>query len=233
MEHIFIMNHILSQLSISDIVRLQPYFPAIEKALAEGRPVIVCHQGQPVEIKVTCVCWPKLFPEQPDVTVRFIAGTDAMSVRFHVVGRDLRAQFAEDHGQVWTDSCCEMFCRPLGTADYHNFEINAIGAMTASVRTERKLNVRKYSSEQLAKILRFAPLGRQPLAERTGLQEWEVGFDVPYELLGECRPVVLEANFYKCADHAPHPHYLAWSPIHTEKPDFHRPECFGLCVLCD
>ena len=32
-------------------------------------------------------------------------------------------------------------------------------------------------------------------------------------------------------DKTAHPHYLSWSPIGTEKPDFHRPEFFGELVL--
>ena len=44
-------------------------------------------------------------------------------------------------------------------------------------------------------------------------------------------PHSLRANFYKCGDKTAHPHYLSWSPIHTEKPDFHRPEFFGELIL--
>ena len=39
---------------------------------------------------------------------------------------------------------------------------------------------------------------------------------------------VLKANFYKCGDKLSVPHYLSWNPVTTEKPDFHRPEYFGL-----
>jgi hypothetical protein len=35
------------------------------------------------------------------------------------------------------------------------------------------------------------------------------------------------ANFYKCGDDLPEPHFLAWNMINTEEPDFHRPEFFG------
>lgn len=37
----------------------------------------------------------------------------------------------------------------------------------------------------------------------------------------------IRANFYKCGDALKKPHFLSWSPINIEKPDFHRPDFFG------
>ena len=34
-------------------------------------------------------------------------------------------------------------------------------------------------------------------------------------------------NAYKCGDLTVHRHYLAWSPVRSKKPDFHRTEDFG------
>jgi hypothetical protein len=39
------------------------------------------------------------------------------------------------------------------------------------------------------------------------------------------------ANFYKCGDELSVPHYISWAPIEAEKPNFHRPDCFGKMVL--
>ena len=38
----------------------------------------------------------------------------------------------------------------------------------------------------------------------------------------------IRANFYKCGDKLTVPHYLTWSTVGTPKPDFHRPEFFGM-----
>jgi hypothetical protein len=35
------------------------------------------------------------------------------------------------------------------------------------------------------------------------------------------------ANFYKCGDGTPEPHFVTWNPVGTENPDYHRPEFFG------
>ena len=41
------------------------------------------------------------------------------------------------------------------------------------------------------------------------------------------------ANFYKCGDLTVNKHYLAWQPVGTERPDYHRPEYFGPMVFGD
>ena len=38
-------------------------------------------------------------------------------------------------------------------------------------------------------------------------------------------------NCYKCGDRTEHPHFLAWNPVHTPTPDFHRPEFLGEMIL--
>ena len=43
----------------------------------------------------------------------------------------------------------------------------------------------------------------------------------------ENMPDTVSANFYKCGDKTAHIHFVSWSPIGCEKPDFHRPEYFG------
>lgn len=214
--------------------RVRPEMEAIVKALSEKKKVVILHNDKPTTVEIGCVNWPDQFPEKPEVTAELTAGAEALSIRFRVCGNDLRAEFGCDHGEVWTDSCCEFFCRPLGATAYQNYEINCIGAMTASVRTARSENVRKYSPEEMALIARFAPLGREPFAQKTGMQQWQVGYDLPYSLInGGIRPLALEANIYKCGDLTPHPHFLSWAPINRPKPDFHCPEFFGLLILAD
>lgn len=38
-------------------------------------------------------------------------------------------------------------------------------------------------------------------------------------------------NFYKCGDETTVPHYLAWSPLTCENPDYHRRQDFGQLVF--
>ena len=80
-----------------------------------------------------------------------------------------------------------------------------------------------------------------PSGEET---EWEIALTLPFECFFQSRETLSEAlspsaqvlgtpapalrgNFYKCGGHGPLEHYLSWSPIATERPDFHRPEFFA------
>lgn len=193
-------------------------------------------------VQIAQVNWPEAFAYCPQTTVHITRTDEKLCLSFHVKGLDLRAVYEEDHGQVWTDSCCEFFCRVPGAAHYFNFEINAIGTMTVSTRTARNENVKKLSPEDMQRIARIAPLGRKAWGEKEGEYEWEVGMEIPFSLIlqmtdeewcaaGKPIPEKLECNIYKCGDNTAHPHYVSWAPIHTPSPDFHRPECFGIMVL--
>ena len=51
---------------------------------------------------------------------------------------------------------------------------------------------------------------------------------IPFSLLGlDKAPKTLRANFYKCGDNCDKTHFLSWSPIALEKPNFHCPDFFG------
>lgn len=194
--------------------------------------------NEPAELTIDSVNWPEVFDYKPETKVRILPTEEALIIRYHVCGLDLRAVYDYDHGEVWTDSCCEFFCQPEGKPFYYNFEINACGAMTVSSRTARNENVVKFAPEQMARIERFAPLGRKALAEKEGMQEWEVGLTIPYALIlgmtdeewekaGKPVPQHMRGNFYKCGDNTKHPHFVSWAPVGTPNPDFHQPAFFG------
>ena len=71
--------------------------------------------------------------------------------------------------------------------------------------------------------------------ERTG-KGWQAEYRIPGTFLREYYPDfrfsgILKANVYKCGDKTVHPHYLAWNPVASAVPDYHRPECFGELVF--
>ena len=43
--------------------------------------------------------------------------------------------------------------------------------------------------------------------------------------------VVWKANFYKIAENSTNPHYITWSVVENDKPDFHKPEFFGKIIF--
>ena len=80
---------------------------------------------------------------------------------------------------------------------------------------------------------RWSTLGDEPFEERVGEVAWEVALIIPYKafFLHQIESLdgkTVPANFYKCGDDLKTPHFLSWNPIAIEKPDFHRPDHFGM-----
>ena len=128
--------------------------------------------------------------------------------------------------QVSRDSCLEFFFAPDGGERYFNFEFNPLGTLCLGFGAERPTRVR-----QVPKNLEQFRI--EPFTTPKG---WGVSFAVPadfvrlyfpaFTLLGEA-----SANFYKCGDDTPAPHYLSWSRMTSPVPDFHRSQDFGRLIF--
>ena len=184
---------------------------------------------------VNNVNWPEGWPEKPEVTVEVSNDHEAIVLKWHVRGAQLRAVTTEDQGPVWEDSCVEFFCQVPGEKHYMNFETNCIGAMVGSRRKGRAEEVVPFPADEMARIVRRCTFPREAFDEKDGLFEWEVELQIPLDMIfRERRPVFpqkLKVNFYKCADKTKKPHYVSWQPIQLPTPNFHCPQFFGQIVL--
>lgn len=174
--------------------------------------------------------WPTQFPYKPDCRFKIARSLDSLFIHFKVTEKNIKAIYKTDHEPVWEDSCVEFFCRLPEQKNYFNFEFNCIGTCLATNREGRSENIIPFTKEQLNCIKRYASLGNTPFDEKEGIFEWKLTIEIPLFLIGAIPgkiPDKLNANFYKCGDGTSTPHYLSWSLISTETPDFHRPEYFG------
>lgn len=182
---------------------------------------------------IDCNNWPKAFPYTPLAT--FVAGYTGtcLYIDFFVRCNYLRAVNSSDQSPVSEDSCVEFFVQPCPGGEYWNLEFNCIGAVNASHRLTRPVPTR-LTSEEIARIRRFASCGDRPFCEVEGLFSWNLLVAIPFGLMGieTVTPgTEMRGNFYKCASAASQPHYLSWSPVATDAPDFHRPEFFGKLIF--
>ena len=184
-----------------------------------------------MKLAVNQVNWPDAFPEKPEVTVEVSNDHEALYLKWHVKGEQLRAVTTEDQGPVWEDSCVEFFCQVPGDMHYMNFETNCIGAMVGSRRLGRAEDVQPFSSDEMRRIERQCTFPREAFEEKDGLFEWTVELRIPLNMIfREAQtvfPQKLRCNFYKCADKTKRPHFVSWQPICLPKPDFHCPQFFG------
>lgn len=172
------------------------------------------------------------FPYKPIVAFDIAADDDCLFVNFFVRGLGLKAEFSKTNEPVWQDSCVEVFIADKDGTGYRNFEVNCIGTLLSSHQLGRGVEVEPISEHEAQNIMRVSSLPRTTFGEKEGIHQWTMLIAIPFSLLGyEKRPDSLRANFYKCADGSRWPHYVAWAPIDTPQPDFHRPEFFGKLIL--
>jgi hypothetical protein len=158
-------------------------------------------------------------------------------VIFCVEDRYVRAVAQEYHGEVWKDSCVEFFFTPgedvsLG---YFNLEVNCGG--TALFHFQ-KVPWKDYKTVDLEEMQRLEIAHSMPKIVEPEIAKpttWTIEYRIPLMLLEKyCKVVrpgrgaIWRANFYKIADATSHPHYLTWSVVDNPKPDFHRPQSFGI-----
>ena len=144
-------------------------------------------------------------------------------VRLAAKEKEIRAEYISPPAPVHEDSCLEFFFMPEREERYLNFEINPNGCLHLAFGRNRQ-----------ERINALPPDPAETFRIRTGRTEdgWEVSYRIPLDFLRSFYPGfecagILRANVYKCGDRTPHPHYLAWNPVASPVPDFHRPECFG------
>jgi hypothetical protein len=173
----------------------------------------------------------------PRTQAKIAYDNDALYVIFRVDDRYVRAVTAEHQGPVCTDSCVEFFFTPGAdvSSGYFNLEVNCGGTMLFYHQKSRGKQAVAISKTDYSQITIAHSLPKIVEPEITQPVTWTVEYRLPLELLKKYCPltrpaagVVWRANFYKCADKTSHPHWLTWSPVDLPRPDFHRPEFFGV-----
>lgn len=179
--------------------------------------------------KIDIINW-KEFPVKPKVEFRIGHAEEFILLKFDVVEKAVGAKETRINGKVHLDSCVEFFFSTDGS-HYYNFEFNCIG--TPHVAWGAGRQNRQYLPEEVIQQIQVrSTLGTSPIPVKTGNFAWQLSVLIPASVLIHDPGITLDglsgnANFYKCGDDLPEPHFLSWNPVGTDQPDFHRPEFFG------
>jgi hypothetical protein len=155
----------------------------------------------------------------------------ALFLKYFVKEPHVRSVNSEFNSSVWEDSCVEFFFSPEGANGYYNFEINATGALLGAYGPDR--NNRQWQDiSVLQKVKTYPSLGKDPVGEIATPTSWDILVEIPVEVFVHHQIRNLDglkgkANFYKCGDKLPGPHFLSWNKVDVDKPDFHLPVYFG------
>lgn len=183
-------------------------------------------------VRLDCLNWPGAFPYKPAVRFRIGHDGSAILLRYEVDEKTVRALASVPGQQVYEDSCVEFFFQP-DPADphYYNFEWNAAGILYLAWRTGRE-DPEAAPAKVLPLVETAASEGPAPFGEHPAKGPWTLDIRIPVGALWhnpglDLHGLRAKANFYKCGDGLSVPHYVSWAPVHTAKPDYHRPDYFG------
>ncbi len=169
-----------------------------------------------------------LAPCEIEAAAQLCHDGENLYVRMEAKESTIRATLTEPLDQVCNDSCLEFFLAPdAGDARYFNFEWNKLCNAYVGFGAERATRVRQ--------ILKRPDEVFRPASEEIP-GGWAITYRIPVSFIRVYMPqFTLEGeaacNFYKCGDETEIPHYLAWSDLTSEKPDYHRRWDFGKLIF--
>ena len=172
----------------------------------------------------------------PQVCFRIAYSPEEIYLQYKVKEPCVKAVYGEDVGSSpYKDSCLEFFCIPDDSNNiYYNLELNCIAKGTFAAGENRNERT-KFGDDVLSQIRRHSTLGDTAFGIKESSEqpfEYTITVALPVKLfsMSDVKPLkgrTIKANFYKCGDDMPQPHYLSWNKIGTEKPNFHVPAYFG------
>lgn len=173
--------------------------------------------------------WPA-FNYQPHAAFSIAHNGSHIFLKYYVKEKSIAAVNRQTNGPVYKDSCVEFFIAFDGDENYYNVEFNCAG--TGHIGFGNRKDDRQAIPVKLVEKIRYQTSLRTGSDFEDNLIHWELSLILPVDIFYHHRMDSLKnkpcrVNFYKCGDELPQPHYLTWSAISSDAPNFHLPEFFG------
>ena len=169
--------------------------------------------------------WPEYICK-PSVQFATAHSGNCIFLQYDVREKSVRSENTAINSSVWEDSCVEFFLA-LNDRGYYNFEFNCIG--TPLLGYGKNKQERELLPEEIIRKINIQASMHKP---ENGNVHWKLTVAIPVEVFIHDELLSVEkksarANFYKCGDLLPDPHFLSWNNIQYPEPNFHLPEYFG------
>jgi len=179
------------------------------------------------------ISWKEYF-YKPEVTFKIAYSDQAIALMFDVNEKYLRINNFQTNDPVWEDSCVEFFIS-FQQPFYYNLEFNAFGVGLIGYGSDDRSLRTRLPNPIIEKIKSFSTI--KSISDREDIS-WNLTLYIPlevfkFETFQSLKGLNCTANFYKCGDLLPEPHYLSWSLISSSEPNFHLAEFFGKIKFAD
>jgi hypothetical protein len=177
---------------------------------------------------------------KPVAQAKMMYDDNNLYVIFHVKDCCVRCLTKEINGPVWEDGAVEFFFAPDVAKPllYFNLETNCGGTPLMHYNLVPRKESKELSKEDIIKVEIAHTLPQIIDPEMKDPVTWTLEYRIPIAMLEKYsvvthpkKGVEWKANFYKIAENSSNPHYITWSLVEIEKPDFHRPEFFGRLIF--
>ncbi len=168
--------------------------------------------------------------DKPNVSFAIAYTADAILLKYFVEEYSMRITQNLNNAPVHVDSCVEFFICFNNENSYYNLEFNSIGICDTGFGKSKAERV-SIPPEHIAKIKRESTILSRTDNGKTFIN-WELCLVIPsqvfiFHTITFFEGLKCKANFYKCGDDLPSPHFLSWQKIISEMPNFHLPRFFG------
>ncbi len=183
-----------------------------------------------VEIgKINVFNWNDFKGYDPDAEFRMVHDENNIYLKMTANNDYVVSECKNINDMVCGDSCMEAFIIAPGESGvYFNLEFNSDGVMFLGAGKTRA----NRSTIDPEIVKKYITIMVDPCTVKTGERgKWGFTAIVNKGLFKKITDVEFESgrgqgSFYKCGDRVI-PHFVAWTEIETDHPDFHRPEFFG------
>lgn len=173
----------------------------------------------------------------PVVQSKMMYDEGNLYVIFRVKDSFVRCITKDFNGPVWEDSCVEFFFAPdINFPErYFNLEINCGGTPLMHYNTVAGKETKVIAPEEITGIEIAHSLPQLIDPEIKDPVTWTIEYRIPCIMLKKYSQITppepgveWRANFYKIAENNSNPHYITWSVVTNDVPNFHIPQYFGL-----
>lgn len=177
---------------------------------------------------MACCPWEAQFPYKPNVKFQILHSDNRIYLRYEVEEEFIKAQYICPNENVFEDSCVEFFISLDARQTYYNFEFNVLGTGLISYGGAVKAERRRLDPSTVERVDTYSQVWQVD-----GGKKWVMILSIPKTILNQEIKTgdTAYANFYKCGDGLPRPHYLSWHNIDSPTPNFHQPAFFGELIF--
>jgi hypothetical protein len=177
---------------------------------------------------------------KPDAQAKMMYDDENLYVIFQVKDCFVRCLTNEINGPVWEDGAVEFFFAPDSKQPllYFNLETNCGGTPLMHYNLVARKESKELAKDDIKMIEIAHTLPQIIDPEMKDPVTWTLEYRIPIAMLEKysaithpAKGVEWKANFYKIAENNSNHHYITWSVVEIEKPDFHRPEFFGKLIF--